>query len=158
MVKLVLGWVLEIEMIEMIKDEDDVSKKCRHEWINTEGRSQNTCEASQGTRRHHKGTTKCCDALQCKFRVHRKLHFQASLEKMGCKWSAQLISSFTLLKLVFLGCGGCQGKGWTVVLKGLNWLPVRCKVFSYGDLAFSPSVVLLSLCYYPRYSCSSADL
>ena len=71
-------------------------------------------------RRHHKRIIKCFDALQCKFRVHRKLHFQASLEKMGRKRSAQFTSCFTFLKLEFLGCGGCKGKGRTVVLKGLN--------------------------------------
>lgn len=78
------------------------------------------------------------------------VHFQAPPEKMGCEWSAQFMPCFIFLKLVFLGCGGCKGKGQTAVLQTLNWLPVRCTVFSYGDAVFSPSIVLLSLCHYLR--------
>lgn len=133
------------------------AKKHRCKLINTESRSQNTCEALQMYKEEASqkdNNMLCCFATSVQ---EEKVHFQAPPEKMGCGWSAQFTSCLTFLKLMFFGCGGCKGKGQPVVLQSFNWLPVRCTVFSYGDVVFSPSIVQLSLCYYLCYSCSSAN-
>lgn len=96
----------------MIKGEDGVSKIHRHKLMNTEGITKLIM------RRHYKKITKCFAALRKKFRAHRKLHFQAVARKRWDVIVYQVRMCFSFLKLVFLGCGDCKGKGWGVGVGG----------------------------------------